>query len=111
MSSGSLERSKSPTGINQGVRERVRCEVAEWEKQIGAINLIVRDLERSKAFYRQMFASAPTARRCGQRVLRSALLTHTSSCSAVRLIRTARQATYSAWRRKGSGNSSSSLTT
>ena len=26
--------------------------MAEWEKQIGAINLIVGDLERSKAFYR-----------------------------------------------------------
>jgi lactoylglutathione lyase len=29
--------------------------VAEWEKQIGAINLIVGDLERSKAFYRDVF--------------------------------------------------------
>ena len=29
--------------------------MAEWEKQIGAINLIVRDLERSKAFYRDVF--------------------------------------------------------
>jgi catechol 2,3-dioxygenase-like lactoylglutathione lyase family enzyme len=29
--------------------------VAEWEKQIGAINLIVDDLERSKAFYRDVF--------------------------------------------------------
>jgi len=34
---------------------RKRCEVAEWEKQIGAINLIVGDLERSKAFYRDVF--------------------------------------------------------
>lgn len=32
-----------------------RCEVAEWEKQIGAINLIVGDLERSKAFYQDVF--------------------------------------------------------
>jgi hypothetical protein len=31
------------------------CEVAEWKKQIGAINLIVGDLERSKAFYRDVF--------------------------------------------------------
>jgi catechol 2,3-dioxygenase-like lactoylglutathione lyase family enzyme len=29
--------------------------VAEWTKQIGAINLIVSDLERSKAFYRDVF--------------------------------------------------------
>jgi catechol 2,3-dioxygenase-like lactoylglutathione lyase family enzyme len=29
--------------------------VAEWKKQIGAINLIVGDLERSKAFYRDVF--------------------------------------------------------
>lgn len=27
----------------------------EWEKQIGAINLIVGDLERSKAFYQEVF--------------------------------------------------------
>ena len=29
--------------------------MAEWEKRIAAINLIVRDLERSKAFYREFF--------------------------------------------------------
>jgi catechol 2,3-dioxygenase-like lactoylglutathione lyase family enzyme len=29
--------------------------VAEWKKQIGAINLIVGDLERSKAFYQEVF--------------------------------------------------------
>jgi catechol 2,3-dioxygenase-like lactoylglutathione lyase family enzyme len=29
--------------------------LAEWEKQIGAMNLIVGDLERSKAFYRDVF--------------------------------------------------------
>lgn len=29
--------------------------MAEWEKRIGAINLIVGDLERSKAFYREVF--------------------------------------------------------
>ena len=29
--------------------------MAEWKKQIGAINLIVGDLERSKAFYRDVF--------------------------------------------------------
>jgi lactoylglutathione lyase len=33
--------------------------VAEWEKQIGAINLIVGDLERSKTFYRGVFGLAP----------------------------------------------------
>jgi lactoylglutathione lyase len=33
--------------------------VAEWEKQIGAINLIVGDLERSTAFYRGVFGLAP----------------------------------------------------
>jgi lactoylglutathione lyase len=31
------------------------CDVAEWKKQIGAINLIVGDLERSKAFYQEVF--------------------------------------------------------
>jgi catechol 2,3-dioxygenase-like lactoylglutathione lyase family enzyme len=29
--------------------------MTEWEKQIGAINLIVADLERSKAFFRDVF--------------------------------------------------------
>lgn len=29
--------------------------MAEWEKQIGAINLVVGDLERSTAFYREVF--------------------------------------------------------
>ena len=29
--------------------------MAEWKKQIGAVNLIVGDLERSKAFYRDIF--------------------------------------------------------
>jgi catechol 2,3-dioxygenase-like lactoylglutathione lyase family enzyme len=33
--------------------------VAEWEKKIGAINLIVGDLERSKAFYREVFRVRP----------------------------------------------------
>jgi catechol 2,3-dioxygenase-like lactoylglutathione lyase family enzyme len=31
----------------------------EWEKQIGAINLIVADLERSKTFYRDVFGLSP----------------------------------------------------
>jgi catechol 2,3-dioxygenase-like lactoylglutathione lyase family enzyme len=34
------------------------CDVAEWAKQIGAINLIVGDLERSKAFYQEVFGLA-----------------------------------------------------
>ena len=29
--------------------------MAEWEKRVGAINLIVGDLERSTAFYREVF--------------------------------------------------------
>jgi lactoylglutathione lyase len=29
--------------------------MAEWEKQIGAVNLIVGDLERSKVFYEEVF--------------------------------------------------------
>src|SRR2546430_13163186 len=33
--------------------------MAEWEKQIFAINLIVGDFERSKAFYREVFGLAP----------------------------------------------------
>jgi predicted enzyme related to lactoylglutathione lyase len=33
--------------------------MAEWEKQIGAINLIVGDLERSKTFYREVFGLPP----------------------------------------------------
>ena len=43
-------RQDRPTRERKGV-----CDVAEWEKQIGAINLIVGDLERSKAFYREVF--------------------------------------------------------
>jgi lactoylglutathione lyase len=35
------------------------CDVPEWEKQIGAINLIVGDLERSKAFYQEVFGLPP----------------------------------------------------
>jgi catechol 2,3-dioxygenase-like lactoylglutathione lyase family enzyme len=31
----------------------------KWEKQIGAINLIVDDLERSKGFYRDVFGLPP----------------------------------------------------
>ena len=34
------------------------CDVAAWEKQIGAINLIVGDLESSKAFYQDVFGLA-----------------------------------------------------
>jgi catechol 2,3-dioxygenase-like lactoylglutathione lyase family enzyme len=33
--------------------------VAEWEKQIMAINLIVGDLDRSTAFYTEVFAMPP----------------------------------------------------
>ena len=33
--------------------------MAEWEKQIDCINLIVGDLERSKAFYREVFGLPP----------------------------------------------------
>jgi lactoylglutathione lyase len=33
--------------------------VAGWEKQIGAINLMVGDLERSTAFYREAFGLPP----------------------------------------------------
>lgn len=32
--------------------------MAEWEKRIGAVNLIVGDLEHSKAFYREVFGLA-----------------------------------------------------
>src|SRR6059036_2368251 len=52
----------SPNGHkdgNGGLRLVRRREMAEWEKQIGAINLIVGDLERSKAFYRGVFGLAP----------------------------------------------------
>ena len=33
--------------------------MADWDKEIFAINLIVSDLERSKAFYREVFGLAP----------------------------------------------------
>jgi catechol 2,3-dioxygenase-like lactoylglutathione lyase family enzyme len=33
--------------------------MAEWEKQIAAINLTVGDLERAKAFYRKVFGLTP----------------------------------------------------
>jgi catechol 2,3-dioxygenase-like lactoylglutathione lyase family enzyme len=48
-----VERSQAQATINseaEGERE-----MAEWKKKIGAINLIVGDLERSKAFYRDVF--------------------------------------------------------
>jgi catechol 2,3-dioxygenase-like lactoylglutathione lyase family enzyme len=33
--------------------------MAEWEKEIGAMTLVVGDLERSKSFYRQVFGLPP----------------------------------------------------
>jgi catechol 2,3-dioxygenase-like lactoylglutathione lyase family enzyme len=33
--------------------------MAEWEKEIGAMTLVVRDLERSKLFYRVVFGLPP----------------------------------------------------
>jgi catechol 2,3-dioxygenase-like lactoylglutathione lyase family enzyme len=49
----------SPGGQNdqQGCtpRQKGENEMAVWEKQIAAINLPVSDLERSSAFYRQVF--------------------------------------------------------
>jgi catechol 2,3-dioxygenase-like lactoylglutathione lyase family enzyme len=33
--------------------------MAEWEKQLFAINLVVGDLERSKTFYREVFGLSP----------------------------------------------------
>lgn len=33
--------------------------MAEWEKRIFALNLVVGDLERSKAFYREVFGLTP----------------------------------------------------
>jgi catechol 2,3-dioxygenase-like lactoylglutathione lyase family enzyme len=33
--------------------------MAEWEKQINAMNLMVGDLERSKTFYREVFGLSP----------------------------------------------------
>jgi catechol 2,3-dioxygenase-like lactoylglutathione lyase family enzyme len=33
--------------------------MAEWEKQINAMNLTVGDLERSKTFYREVFGLSP----------------------------------------------------
>src|SRR5436305_7515914 len=52
----SLPRSVSPSRLGLCLPlNRKRCEVAEWKKQIGAVNLIVGDVERSKAFYRDVF--------------------------------------------------------
>ena len=48
------ERSNRPIKIDRRVNGK-GCDVAEWEKQIGAINLIVGDLERSKVFYQEVF--------------------------------------------------------
>ena len=42
-------------GLSEQTLREKRCEVAEWTKQISAINLVVGDLERSKAFYRDVF--------------------------------------------------------
>ena len=33
--------------------------MAEWEKQVAAVNLLVSDLERSKTFYREVFGLVP----------------------------------------------------
>ena len=46
------------------------AEVAEWEKQIGAINLIVADLDRSKTFYREVFGLLPQHEEEGLAVFR-----------------------------------------
>src|SRR5207248_8241301 len=42
-----------------GRRNRKEPRMAEWEKQIDCINLMVGDLERSKAFYREVFGLPP----------------------------------------------------
>ena len=36
-------------------------EVAEWEKRIVALNLVVGDLDRSTSFYSQVFGSSRTS--------------------------------------------------
>ncbi len=36
-----------------------RRDMAEWEKQINAMTLVVGDLERSKRFYREVFGLLP----------------------------------------------------
>jgi lactoylglutathione lyase len=39
--------------------DEVGREMAEWEKQISAMTLVVGDLERSKTFYREVFGLPP----------------------------------------------------
>lgn len=57
--------------------------MAEWEKQIGAMNLIVGDLERSKMFYQEVFGLPPLHEeedRSEQDVLTWAARTASSTC-------------------------------
>ena len=44
--------------------------MAEWEKRFFALNLIVGDLERSKAFYREVFGLAPLNEEDGLAIFR-----------------------------------------
>jgi catechol 2,3-dioxygenase-like lactoylglutathione lyase family enzyme len=57
--SGIAERSNSWNRIDNRDKTWREARVAEWEKQIGAVNLVVGDLERSKAFYREVFGLSP----------------------------------------------------
>jgi catechol 2,3-dioxygenase-like lactoylglutathione lyase family enzyme len=77
--------------------------MAEWEKQIGAINLIVGDLERSKVFYREVFGLPLQHEDEDTAMFRfkdTYVFLQRGSAQQV-----ARQATCSAWRRRGSGSS------
>ena len=55
--------------------------MAEWQKQIFAINLIVGDLERSKAFYREVFGLTPWT--SGRTAQSSASETPSSPCATM----------------------------
>jgi catechol 2,3-dioxygenase-like lactoylglutathione lyase family enzyme len=44
--------------------------VAEWDKRLSAVNLLVPDLERVKTFYRQVFALEPLHEEDGLAVFR-----------------------------------------
>jgi catechol 2,3-dioxygenase-like lactoylglutathione lyase family enzyme len=82
--------------------------MAEWEKQISAMTLVVADLERSKTFYREVFGLSPLDEEEGL-----AVFGFKNTYAALRKdsAHQPRDAKYSPWRRRVSGSSPSGLRT
>jgi hypothetical protein len=96
--SGSALRTTSTT--------KERRDMAEWEKQISAMTLVVGDLERSKTFYREVFGLPPLDEEEDL-----AVFGFKNMYVALRKDPAPRDAKYSLWRRRVSGSSPSSLRT